>query len=136
MVHAGGTFESRGGFLGLILGNSNNLHFGRFSGTSQSLLAMRVGPPRKGRYTVSVVLWLVGFFIVMAFAGRARISMSMALFSVSYLLLLPGLLVGTTAYNLILYPAKYRLWQRTLMCQDCGALVEAPPCALGVAMLP
>lgn len=91
---------------------------------------MSVDPPKKGRYVASVMLWLVGFFIVMAFAGRGKISTGMALFSVSYVLLLPGVLIATLAYNLIVYPAKYRRWKSKFMCQDCRTIVETSPRAI------
>lgn len=91
---------------------------------------MSVDPPKKGRYGVSVILWLVGFFIVMAFAGPGRISTGMAVCYLSYILLLPGMLIATLAYNLIVYPAKYRRWKSKFMCQDCGTIVETSPRAI------
>jgi hypothetical protein len=83
-----------------------------------------VGPPKKGRYAASTILWLLGFFVVMAFAGRAELSTPMALISVAYLFLLPTLLLWALFYNLFVYPKKYRTWERTFLCQRCGALAE------------
>lgn len=83
-----------------------------------------VGPPKKGRYIGPTILWFFGFFVVMAFVGRAKLSTPMAIVSVAYLFALPAFLIGTLACNLFVYPKKYRTWDRTYVCQRCGALAE------------
>lgn len=75
-------------------------------------------------FVLPVILWLVGFFPVMAFAGRGKLSTLMAMISVAYLLLLPSYLVAALFYNLFVRPKKYGIWESTFMCQRCGALIE------------
>lgn len=126
LIHAAGLYQSQGRFRGFLLGSSEGLHFGRYRGTSQSQLSIMVGPPKKGRYLAPTILWLLGFFVVMAFAGRGKLTTPMAIVSVAYLFLLPAFLIGTLAYNYFVYPKKYRTWERTYMCQRCGTLAEIP----------
>ena len=125
LIYASGTFETKGQMHGSSYGGRSGFYFGRFRRQTQSRLSAAASPPRKGRYTPLALLWLIGFFIVMAFAGRGRISTTMALFSVSYVLLLPGLVIGMFVYNLVVYPAKNRLWDAKFMCQRCGAVMQA-----------
>jgi hypothetical protein len=82
-----------------------------------------VGPPKKGRYICPTILWFFGFFVVMGFVGRAKLSTPMAIVSVADLLALPAFLIGTLACNLFVYPKKYRTW-------------TAPTCASVVARWP
>lgn len=122
LIHAAGSYETRGGILGFLLGDG--LLFGGYRGASQSRLSKMAGPPRKGSYLGPAILWLVGFFIVMAFAGRGKLSTPTAIFSMAYLVLLPTLLIGTFVYNLFLRPKKLRDWENKFMCQRCGAVTE------------
>jgi hypothetical protein len=108
---------------GLLFGNADAFFIGEHRGANQSLLSKMAGPPRKAPYVALVILWLMGFFIVMAFAGRGKLSEAMAIFSVAYLLLLPLILVGTLAYNLFVYPRKCRRWESKFLCQHCGSLI-------------
>jgi hypothetical protein len=124
LVHAAGLHESRGGLSGFFLGNTDGLLFGRYRGTSQSRLSAMVRHPRKVPYTAPVILWLLGFFPLMAFAGRGKLSWAMGLLAAAYLLLLPALPIGALVYNSFVYPKKHTRWQRTFMCQCCGALIE------------
>jgi hypothetical protein len=79
-----------------------------------------VRPPGKLPYTSPIILWLVGFFILMAFVGRGKLSWWMAMVSLGYVLLLPAYLLAALFYNFFLRPRKYRMWERKLMCQKCG----------------
>jgi len=123
LIHAAGMYESRARILGFFLGSGDGLLFGRYKGTSQSRLSLAASPPRKFPYAAPVILWLMGFFILMAFAGRGKLSKATAIFSVAYLLLLPLILLGTLAYNLFVYPRKCRRWERKFLCQRCGSLI-------------
>jgi hypothetical protein len=67
-----------------------------------------LGPPKKAPYGIPIVLWLLGFFILIAFDGRGKLSTVMAILSVVYVLLLSAFLIGTFVYNLFVYPNKYR----------------------------
>ena len=124
LVHAAGIHESRGRFLGLLLGNMDGVLFGQYRGTSQSRLSRLLNPPRKLPYLAPIVLWLIGFFILMSFDARGKLSWVMAVFSVTYVLLLPTYLLGSLIYNLFIHPKKFKQWQQKFICQQCGAIVE------------
>ena len=124
LIYAAGMYESRGGISGIFLGNTHGLLFGRYRGTSQSCVSAMVGPPRKLAYATPVILWLLGFFPLMAFVGRGKLSWLAGLLSAAYLLLLPALPIGAFVYNFLVYPKRHSRWERTFMCQRCGALIE------------
>ena len=84
-----------------------------------------VRPPAKFPYATPAILWLVGFFPLMAFVGRRKLSFAMGLVSAAYVLLLPALVVLAFSYNSFVYPEKYRTWEGTFMCQRCAALINA-----------
>ncbi len=125
LVHAAGIYESRGRFFGLLFGGMDGLLFGRYRGTSQSHLSASFSPPRKLPYLAPIVLWLIGFFILMSLDARGKLSWPMAVVSVGYVLLLPAYLLGSLIYNLFVRSGKFKQWQRKFMCQRCGAIVEA-----------
>lgn len=85
-------------------------------------------PPRKARYLAPSVLWLAGFFVVFAFVGRTKISAPVVLFSLTYVALLPPVLIGAFAYNVFIFRTRYMRWEAKYMCRDCGALVDPPAC--------
>lgn len=122
LIYAEGVHESRGRFGGLFLGNSDGLFFGRYGGGNESRLSKMAAPPNKLPYGAPAILWLLGFFVVMAFDGRGKLSEAMGLFSVAYLCLLPAILAGLLAYNFFVYARKHRDWKSKFMCQHCGAV--------------
>jgi len=125
LVHAAGIHESRGWFLGLLLGGgADGALLGRYLGTSQSRLSRLLNPPRKLPYFGPIVLWLFGFFILMSFDAQGKLSWAMAVLSVVYVLLLPAYLLGSLIYNLFFRPNKFKQWQEKFMCQRCGAIIE------------
>jgi hypothetical protein len=124
LIHAAGLHQSRGRIRGFLLGNSDGLVFGSYRGTNQSRLSQMVRPPAKFPYVAPAILWLVGFFPLMALAGRGKLSFAMGLLSVGYVLLLPALLVSAFVYNSFVYPKKHKAWDSTFMCQRCGALIN------------
>jgi hypothetical protein len=77
LIYAAGVYESRGRMGGLLFGNGDAFFVGKYRGANQSLLAKTVGLPRKVPYVAPVILWLMGFFIVMAFVGRGKPSWMM-----------------------------------------------------------
>jgi hypothetical protein len=83
-----------------------------------------VSPPRKLPYISPMILWLVGFFPLMAFVGRGKLSLAMGLISVAYLLLLPTYLLGTLSYNFVVHPKRYHSWEKNFMCQRCGTVTQ------------
>jgi hypothetical protein len=123
LVYAAGLHESSGRAVGWILGSADGWWIGRYRGTSQSRLSKMVGPPIRLPYVSPVILWLVGFFVVMSLAGRGKLSWMMGFLCVAYILLLPAYLLGTTFYNLFVRPKKYRNWESTFLCLRCGALI-------------
>lgn len=63
----------------------------------------------------------MGFFIVMAFAGRGKLSWMMGALAVGYILLLPAYLLAALLYNFFLRPKKYKNWNEEFICQRCGS---------------
>lgn len=124
LVHSAGVYESRGHFLGFLLGG-NGAVFGRYRGTSQSHLSRMLNPPRKLPYVAPTVLWLMGFFVLMSFDARGKLSWEMSVLSVAYVLFLPAYWLGSLFYNFFVRPKKVRRWQQNFMCQRCGAIVES-----------
>jgi len=62
----------------------------------------------------------MGIFIVMAFAGRGKLSWMMGALSMGYALLLPVYLLVVLFYNLFLRPKKKTEWEGKFLCQRCG----------------
>ena len=121
LIYTAGVYESRGRIHGLFLGSGDGVFLGKHRGTSRSHLSKLASPPRKAPYLAPIIFWLLGFFIVMAFAGRGRLSTLMAIASVGYLFLLPALLIGAFIYNLFVYQKRYCNWDRRFLCQRCGS---------------
>ena len=124
LIYVSGTYESKGRIGGLFLGSSDGLLLGKYKGTSQYLLSKMVRPPRKRSYIVPLIFWLIGFFVVMAFAGRGKLSWMIGFLSIGYVLLFPGYIVGALLYNFFVYPKKFRAWNEEFMCQRCGATIK------------
>jgi hypothetical protein len=56
LIHAAGLYESDGNLRGIFLGSSDRL-------------STIVSPPSKLPFVTPIILWLAGFFPVMAFVG-------------------------------------------------------------------
>ena len=123
LIYAAGVYESRGRIWGFLAGSGDGLLFGRFRGTSQSRLSKAVSPPGKLPYAAPVILSILGFFILMSFAGRGKLSWMMGALSVGYLLALPGWFVAALFYNFLIHPKRYREWNEQFICQRCGIIV-------------
>jgi hypothetical protein len=124
LIYAAGMYESRGEIGGLFLGSGDSLLLGKYRGTSESQLSKMVGPPRKVRYVVPVNLWLTGFFVVMAFAGRGKLSSVTGFLSTVYVLLFPGYIVAGLLHSFFIYSPKFLTWDQKFMCQRCGATIK------------
>jgi hypothetical protein len=122
LIHAAGVYESRGRFRGLLFGGTDGALFGRYRGTSQSRLSALSNPPAGAPYLGPIILWLIGFFILMSFDGQGKLSWEMAVLSVAYLFLLPAYLLVSLFYNFFVRTAKHRRWNEKFMCQRCGAI--------------
>jgi len=120
LIYAAGVYESRGRIGGLLFGNGDAFFVGKYRGANQSLLSKMLGPPKKAPYLAPVILWVMGFFIVIAFAGRGKLSWMMGALSVGYLLILPAYLLAALLYNFFLRPKKYKDWTEEFICQQCG----------------
>ena len=120
LIYAAGVYQSRGRMGGLFFGKGDAFFVGKYSGANQSLLSKMAAPPTKAPCLSPVGLWLVGFFIVMAFAGRGKLSWMMGVLSVGYLLLLPAYLLAALLYNFFVRPKKYKDWTEEFICQQCG----------------
>lgn len=121
LIYAAGAYQSRGRIGGLLFGNGDAFFVGKYRGANQSLLSKMVGPPRKAPYVAPVVLWLMGLFIVMAFAGRGKLSWMMGAVSVGYLFTLPVYLLAALLYNFFVRPKKYKDWNEEFICQRCSS---------------
>src|SRR5882724_9144888 len=108
LIHAAGVYESSGRFRGFFFGDSDGLLFGRYKGTSQSRLSKMVDPPRRLPFAAPTILWLLGFFVLMSFDGRGKLSWVMGVLSVAYLFLLPTYLLASLFYNFFVRPTKHR----------------------------
>jgi hypothetical protein len=128
LIYAAGASESRGRILGFFVGSGNGLLFGKYTGTSQSRLSKTAAPPGKLPFATPTILWLLGFFVVMAFAGRGRLSTLMAIVSAFYLFLLPAYVIGALFYNFLVRPKKHKAWEKEFLCQRCGTVVASMAC--------
>jgi hypothetical protein len=133
LVYAAGVHDTRGRIFGWLLGNG--LWLGRYRGTSQSRLSTMLSPPRKLPYGLPIALWLLGFFPLMVFVVRGKLSWTMGLIASVYLFLLPALPIAAFAYNSFVYRRKYAAWERTFVCQRCGTLLasHSPGRSLAIA---
>jgi hypothetical protein len=120
LIYAAGVYESCGRIAGLILGSGGGHLLGKYKGASQSRLSKMASPPGKAPYIAPIILWLLGFFIVTAFAVREKLSWMMGALSVGYLLILPAYLLAALIYNHFLRPKKYKDWNEEFICQRCG----------------
>lgn len=124
MVYAAGSYEFRGRLRAFFFGGANTLQFGTYTGKCESRLSQSVRPPGKLPFVRPVCLWIMGFFILMAFLGSGRLSFPMGILGGFYLLLLPSYLLGSLFYNVFVRPWKYRRWERSWLCLRCGAVVD------------
>lgn len=131
LIHAAGTYESSGRFRGSLFGDSDGLLFARYKGTSQSRLSKMVGPPRRLPLATPMILWLLGFFILIAFDCRGKLSWVMGTISAVYILAIPVYFLVALFHNLFVRPKKHKDWDRKFMCQRCGALIETLTVATG-----
>src|SRR6266542_3090991 len=90
LIHAAGVYKSRGRFRGFLFGSTDGEIFGRCRGTSQSRLSALSNPPGRAPYVGPIILWLIGFFILMSFDARGKLSWGMAALSVAYILAFPA----------------------------------------------
>ena len=120
LIYAAGVYESRGRMGGLLFADGDAFFVGKYRGANQSLLSKMVGPPRKAPYLAPVVLWLMDFFIVMAFAGRGKLSWMMGALTMGYVLMLPVYLLVALFYNFFVRPKKKTKWEGKFLCQRCG----------------
>jgi hypothetical protein len=82
-----------------------------------------LNPPKKALYLAPMLLWLIGFFVVMAFVGKEKLSSMMALLAVGYILFLLAYFSGALYYNLLLRPQKVKAWEGKFICNHCGTVV-------------
>ena len=81
-------------------------------------------PPRNVPFIEPIVLWLLGFFILMAFDARGKLSWVMGALSVAYIFLLPAYLLGALFYNLCIRTKNYRDWEERFLCLACGLVTR------------
>jgi hypothetical protein len=90
-----------------------------------------VGPPRRLPFAAPMILWFLGFFILVAFDGRGKLSWLMGMISAVYILAIPVYFLVVLFYDLFVRPKKHKDWERKFTCQHCGALIEAPTVITG-----
>jgi len=54
---------------GMFLGGADDFFLGKYRGTSQNGLSKRAVPPGRAPHIPPMIFWLIGFFILIAFAG-------------------------------------------------------------------
>jgi hypothetical protein len=121
LIYAAGVYESRGRIAGVLFGSGDGFFFGQSRGTSQNRLSAMLRPPRKAPYLAPAIFWVIGLFIVMAFAGREKLSWARGALAVSHLLALPTYLLAALVHNFFVRPKKYKDWNEEFICQRCGA---------------
>ncbi len=73
LIHAAGLYESCGKIRGFPLGKTDGLLFGSYRGKNQNRLSKMVRPPTRFPCATPAILWLLGFFLLMAFVGRGKL---------------------------------------------------------------
>jgi hypothetical protein len=134
LIYAAGVYESRGRIGGLLFGSGDGFFFGKSRGTSQNRLSAMLRPPRKAPYLAPAIFWVISLFIVMAFAGREKLSWAMGALAVSHLLALPTYLLAALVHNFFVRPKKYKDWNEQFICQRCGAHSRIREGVNGVAL--
>jgi hypothetical protein len=124
LIYAAGLYESRGRIWGFSARIGENLFFGKYRSANQNLLSKAASPPKKLSYSGPIILWLLGFFPTMGFVGTAKLSPVTSLISITYVLALPVYLLVVLSYNRLVHIQKHKHWERRLMCQRCGAIIE------------
>ena len=124
LIYAAGTYQSRGGFLGFLLGTSNGLLLGRYRETSESRLAASLRPPRKAPYLSPIILWFFGFFPALSLIVNKIHGPVKGVLSLAHFLLLPACILASLLYNFVIRPGKLRAWEQRSMCLACGALTH------------
>jgi hypothetical protein len=87
LIHAAGTYESRGRVGGPVLGSRDGLLFGKYLGTHLSQLSKMAGPPKTAPCGTPIALWLIGLFMLMSTAGSGRIASIIGLLLVMFYVL-------------------------------------------------
>jgi hypothetical protein len=108
LIRAAGVYESRGRFRGFLFGSTDGALFGRYRGTSQSLLSALSNPPGRAPYIEPLILWLIGFFILMSFDAQGKLSWEMAALSVAYIWPFPLICSGHSATTSLFDPESSR----------------------------
>jgi len=99
LIYAAGTYQSRGGFLGCLIGSG--LLFGRYRETSQSRLAASLRPPRKAPCVSPIIFWLVGCFPVLSLIANEIRAPLKGTVAIAYFLLLPVCCLAALFYNVL-----------------------------------
>jgi hypothetical protein len=124
LFYPAGVDESRGRIGGLLLERADGLVLAKYRGTSQSKLSKMVRSPQKAPNVAPAILCL-SVFVVMAFAGRRKLSWMMGSLSVVYVLLLPEYIVGALLCSFLVHAKKFRAWDQKFICQRCGATIRS-----------
>jgi hypothetical protein len=136
LAHEEGLFHTtaRSRLRGFLLGeNGPNLVVGRAitQGTHQSQLSMRLRPAAKWSYA-KLILWSAlfsfGLLVVYIHSVMASATPASSLGVVTYLVLFPVVflfcLVLVWRHNTFFYPRQLELWNRSFLCNRCGAVSE------------
>lgn len=127
--------HSRGwGFL--VVADGADLAFGRLrtTGEIQTQLSQKISPPHKWSYWKILFCGLIGLLVlefilgymdaVLRFGGN--FNQQLAWFGYSYLGVVAITMCLAVRHNFGVFPKRYRIWDRSLMCRCCGHIFQLP----------
>lgn len=119
-------FESAGADFG----------FGKFrtKGKIQTQLSQYVSPPRKWSYWKIVFGGLIGLLVFEFILGYldtflrigGNFNQQLAWFGYSWLGIFAFIFCLAVRHNFGIYPRRYRIWDRSVMCRCCGQALQLP----------
>lgn len=139
LIHAAGLSDlnarSRG--WGLLVGSGGaDLGFGTFktTGEIQTRLSQKVSPPRKLSYLKILFGGLTGLFVLESILGYfdtflrfgGNFNQQLTWFGYGLLGIIAFVLFLALHHNVQVFPRRYRLWNRSVMCRRCGHVLEMP----------
>jgi hypothetical protein len=86
------------------------------SGTSQSLLATRVAPPKKRTYLYSLITGFLAWIILSA----TTVSSMWFYISIAVMALCCYLIYSAFMFNKNVWPGQFKHWQKGWVCLKCG----------------
>ncbi len=92
------------------------------SGTSQSILAERVSPPKKHSYLAARVLVVVGLLLIVSVREFSVGGVALGLLGALILGFSIFVFRGSYKHNTQVFPKEYAEWSNTWHCNKCGTI--------------